>query len=913
MKKKLHLLTVSIALIAILAVAAMLPIAAAEPAIQIGSGSVLFYSAPGVKTNDVGTLTPIGTTAEALSVQTTVDSSRRFTVYETSASTVIGGTLTFTYANATVGADEYISVIISDKTDKALYYGKIKNVATAADASGSVTMSVPGLTDAQAYNVHIFSEKCTASGDIASNFSDVSLVVYPDPYITTTFVPATTRGVSYHFQLRAESSDPNLTWSIISGRLPNGLSLNSSTGEIAGSPIQTGEFNFTVKASVGAIYHTRTFTLKINPPMAIEFTSDVSAGKVTQIEVPLNRTVTLSAAITGGTPDYSQYQWQLDDSKINGATSLTYKVPTGKVGTYKYTFAVTDSVTANATASVTVVVREPIVPKINITSAQYDRARPTSISFTKSDGDYPFSGKIIAGAKTLTQGTDFTVVGNTVSLNKSLLDTLPLGTHTLTLDYTDTSADPKFELHIIDTSLPPEVGTIYPPAAITRDEKLTLTPPTVTSYGLVVNAQGWKIKKVGATDFVNFDPAQTLDCSYNGASLVYYATNGAGTTTSNTVTIVVNHSIPARWQTNATQHWRVCACGETFDTAMHTCTAEGDCTVCGHKCTHVYGSYQPDNNATCTSDATLTRYCIICNYRDSVVDPNTKLGHKWSIWQISDTQHWRVCTTCGTKSDEDAHVPGAPATYENPQVCIVCGTVLADKLTGGAVTTAPGDTTTAPGDTTTVPGGVTPPTPGTTPTPPDTTPAPGTTTTPSGSDTTLPTIPVITSPVESYPVETPSDTQDTTTSPPEATKPVININRKDNDTNDEKPTFESDTDLSDIIIIVVDGRPLTKDEYILSEDGKEITLTPTTPIAPGKHTLTVETENGLGETDFTISDSGEKAHGRFPFWLLWVVPHVLADIAGIVLIIVLLVKRHEDEDDQSDDPDDGNINADIND
>ena len=896
MKKKLLFLIASIALIATIIAATMLPVAAAETAIKIGSGSVLFYSAPGVKSTTVGTLTPITTTSEALSVQTTIDATRRFTVYETSASTVIGGTLTFTYANATVGADEYISIIISDKTDKVLYYGKIKSVTTAADASGSVTMDVPALAGETAYNVHIFSERCTASGDIASKFSDVSLVVYPDPYITTTSIPATTQGVSYNYQLRAESSSSALTWSIVSGNLPNGLFINSTTGEIYGSPTKSGSFNFTVKASVGAISHKRTFTMKINPPLSIEFSSDASTGKITKIEVPLNRTVTLSAAITGGTPDYSQYQWQLDNAKINGATSLTYKVPTTKIGTYKYTFAVTDSATANATASITVVVRDPIVPKVSITTAQYDRAKPTNISFTKSDGDYPFSGKITAGVKTLVQGTDFTLIGNTVSLNKSLLDSLPLGSHTLALDYNDTTADPKIQLNIIDTSLPPEVGTIYAPPAIIRDEKLTLTPPTVTSYGLAIKSQGWKIKKAGATDFVNFDPTQTLDCSHNGASLVYYATNGVGTTTSNTVTIIVNHSIPARWQTNATKHWRVCACGEQFDEAAHTCTAEGDCTVCGYKCTHVYGSYQADNNASCTSDGTLTRYCIICNYRDSVVDPNTKLGHKWSIWQISDTQHWHVCTTCGTKSDEGAHVPGAPATYENPQVCVVCGTVLADKLSGGATTTSPA---------------VTLPVPGTSPAPSDTTTAPAVTTTPAESDT-LPTIPVITSPVEDYPVETPAETEDTTTPPPQVEKPTIIINRKDNDTNDDTPTFESDTDLSDVIIIVVDGRPLTKDEYTLSEDGKEITLTPATPIAPGKHTLTVETEDGLGETDFTIRDSGEKTGRRFPFWLLWVVPHVLADIAGLVLIIILLIKRSKDNEEQpNDDEGDDNISADI--
>ena len=97
-------------------------------------------------------------------------------------------------------------------------------------------------------------------------------------------------------------------------------------------------------------------------------------------------------------------------------------------------------------------------------------------------------------------------------------------------------------------------------------------------------------------------------------------------------------------------------------------------------------------------------------------------------------------------------------------------------------------------------------------------------------------------------------------------------------------------------LITIDGRPLTRDEYTLSSDGLELELRPSIPIGPGKHTLVVETPNGRGETTFTISD-GESG-SRFPFWTLWVIPHVFVDIAGLICIALLAIKRDDDDGDK---------------
>ena len=69
------------------------------------------------------------------------------------------------------------------------------------------------------------------------------------PVITTDALPDGTANVPYSQALAATGG--GITWSIASGDLPPGLSLNSATGEIYGTPTAAGTFNFSAKASNG--------------------------------------------------------------------------------------------------------------------------------------------------------------------------------------------------------------------------------------------------------------------------------------------------------------------------------------------------------------------------------------------------------------------------------------------------------------------------------------------------------------------------------------------------------------------------------------------------------------------------------------------------------------------------------------
>ncbi len=66
--------------------------------------------------------------------------------------------------------------------------------------------------------------------------------------ITTQSLPGGIANVAYSGTLAASGGTTPYTWSIASGSLPTGLTLNGSTGAISGTPAAAGTFNFVVQA-----------------------------------------------------------------------------------------------------------------------------------------------------------------------------------------------------------------------------------------------------------------------------------------------------------------------------------------------------------------------------------------------------------------------------------------------------------------------------------------------------------------------------------------------------------------------------------------------------------------------------------------------------------------------------------------
>ena len=147
------------------------------------------------------------------------------------------------------------------------------------------------------------------------------------PGITTTELAGGTVGIEYTQNLAAVGND-TITWSIEDGStLPAGLTLDSSTGVISGTPAADGNFSFTVKATNSVSSHTKTLSINIVKKVP-EITAPVAA-----VDLVYNGTeqMLISAGMaTGGTLKYKlregEYSETLPVATDAGTYTVYYKV-----------------------------------------------------------------------------------------------------------------------------------------------------------------------------------------------------------------------------------------------------------------------------------------------------------------------------------------------------------------------------------------------------------------------------------------------------------------------------------------------------------------------------------------------------------------------------------------------------------
>jgi hypothetical protein len=78
----------------------------------------------------------------------------------------------------------------------------------------------------------------------------LSITINPPLTITTPLLPNGNTGVAYSLALTATGGNSPYSWSLQAGSsLPSGLSLNSSTGVISGTPTTSGGYSTTVQVT----------------------------------------------------------------------------------------------------------------------------------------------------------------------------------------------------------------------------------------------------------------------------------------------------------------------------------------------------------------------------------------------------------------------------------------------------------------------------------------------------------------------------------------------------------------------------------------------------------------------------------------------------------------------------------------
>lgn len=179
-------------------------------------------------------------------------------------------------------------------------------------------------TTSQAYSFTL--RAANTDGAVTASFSGstTALPVWTDQTLADFF-----QARSYSDSVSATNSP---TYSITSGALPAGISFNSNTGALTGTPTSTGSYNFTISAtnSFGTITATFSGSIKLAPNWI-----DNQLGSF------INGVAFSDSVTASNSPTYSVSAGSLPAGiSLNSATGAVTGTPSGSVGT-SYSFTIT--------------------------------------------------------------------------------------------------------------------------------------------------------------------------------------------------------------------------------------------------------------------------------------------------------------------------------------------------------------------------------------------------------------------------------------------------------------------------------------------------------------------------------------------------------------------------------------------
>jgi len=232
--------------------------------------------------------------------------------------------------------------------------------------------------------------------DIFSYFAQIEALS-----ITNTTLPSGVVNYNYSTTMAAAGGVAPYAWSISSGHLPTGLSLNASTGVLSGTPSGTGNFTFTVKVT-----DAQTPPATASSPLAITISATMGRLQIMTASLPggtQNQSYSTMLAASGGITPYS---WSITSGSLPAGLSLSSS--TGAIagtpssaGTSYMTVQVSDSETPAGSVSVALSIAiAPGMPLIITTTSlpagTVDVAY--SASLTAAGGVAPYTWAITSGS-----------------------------------------------------------------------------------------------------------------------------------------------------------------------------------------------------------------------------------------------------------------------------------------------------------------------------------------------------------------------------------------------------------------------------------------------------------------------------------------------------------------------------------
>jgi large repetitive protein len=263
-------------------------------------------------------------------------------------------------------------------------------------------------------------------------------------------------GVSYSDQLTVTGGTSPFTWSVSTGSLPPGVTLNASTGLLSGTPTTAGTYSFTVKVTDSSgLSSTEAVTLTVIAGPSLSFPAPPAGWTNTVYGDTLTE--------SGGT---SPFTWSVSSGSLPAGISLSADgnlsgTPTA-TGTSSFTVKVTDANGQSATEATSISISAGVSttfsapPSAPVGGAYSDTLTATGgtapYTWSVNSGTLPAgitlsSAGVLSGTPTTTGSYPFTV--NVIDANKGV------ATASITLVVTNAVA--------LTFSAPPNgtVGTAY--------------------------------------------------------------------------------------------------------------------------------------------------------------------------------------------------------------------------------------------------------------------------------------------------------------------------------------------------------------------------------------------------------------------------------------------------------------------
>jgi hypothetical protein len=312
--------------------------------------------------------------------------------------------------------------------------------------------------------------------------ANFNLTVNPAPLVITTVAPlfAGTVGVAYSQPFSASGGKSPYTWSTVSGNT-GGLTLDSTTGTLRGTPQNPGTFTFAVQVadSLGAT-SSGTFSVVVNPPvLTISVGAALPAGTV---GTPYNQQVPV--VVTGGTPPY---QWTLGGGAVPGLTfdgnALTLSGTPTAAGTFTLTVQVTDANRASSSRSLPVTIAPPsltISTNRQLPDGALNAAYSTTVAGVGGVPPYTWSATGLPGGLSLDSSTGIISGTPTAAGNFGVAITV---TDNALAHYSD-----RFTLNI-NLPTPPNTSLSGLPATVAAAGQYPIQVTLASSYPAPITGQ----------------------------------------------------------------------------------------------------------------------------------------------------------------------------------------------------------------------------------------------------------------------------------------------------------------------------------------------------------------------------------------------------------------------------------------